>query len=130
VSAKKLILLVDDEYAMRHILKKVLEQLGDFDFLEAQDGSEALALMTKFKPDLVFLDIAMPGITGIDALKQISKVKELKDIPVIMCTADSDQRTVQQVLMYGAVDYIIKPFTMDILKYKAKKWLFPYEMEE
>ncbi|NQS99368.1 MAG: response regulator [candidate division Zixibacteria bacterium] len=123
----KKILLVDDEFAMRHILKSILCQIDDFDFIEASDGSQALDLMLKHKPDLVFLDIFMPRLSGVDTLRKISEIEELCAIPVIMCTAESSISAIKSAMMSGAVDYIVKPFTMETVKKKAKKWLFSEE---
>lgn len=123
----KKILLVDDEFAMRHILKSILSQIDDLDFIEASDGSQALDLMLKHKPDLVFLDIFMPRLSGVDTLRKISEFEELRAIPVIMCTAESSISAIKSAMMSGAVDYIVKPFTMETVKKKAKKWLFGEE---
>ena len=120
---RKKILLVDDEFALRHILKTILAQVGDFEFLEAANGSQALDMMHKHKPDLVFLDVFMPVLSGVDTLKQMHDMEDLKDIPVIMCTAESKINTVRVSLELGAKDYIVKPFNMETVKNKAQKWL-------
>ena len=120
----KKILIVDDEFAMRHILKSILSQLGNFDFIEASDGSQALELMLKHKPDLVFLDLLMPVLSGEETLRHKNELEELKAIPVIVCTAVSSASSVKSALMSGAADYIVKPFTMETIKTKAKKWLY------
>jgi CheY-like chemotaxis protein len=82
-------------------------------------------MMLKFKPDLVFLDILMPKLSGVEALKQLQNYPELKNIPIIICSAESNIKTVEKALTLGAVDYIVKPFTMEIVLKKAEKWLFP-----
>ena len=123
MNPKKKILLADDEFAMRHILKSILRQLDEFDFVEAKNGMEAIQMMQKEKPDLVFLDVYMQTMTGIEALKRVKELPEIKDIPIVMCTAEANPKMVQTVIVHGAVDYVVKPFTMDIIHKKAKKWL-------
>ncbi len=120
---KKTILLADDEFAMRHILKSILRQMGNFDFIEAKNGLEAIQLMKKYKPDLVFLDVYMPTMNGIEALKKIKDNPAINEIPVIMCTAEANPKIVQKVIMSGANDYVVKPFTMEIIHNKTQKWL-------
>lgn len=119
----KQILIADDEFAMRHILKSILSQIGDFNILEAKNGLEAVNMMVKYKPDLVFLDVYMPIINGIEALRRKVGIAEIKDIPVIMCTAEANPKTVQSVIIAGASDYVVKPFTTEIIQKKTKKWL-------
>jgi CheY-like chemotaxis protein len=119
----KQILIVDDEFAMRHILKSILAQLGDFNILEAKNGLEAINIMVKYRPDLVFLDVYMPVLSGIETLRRKEGIAELKHIPVIMCTAEANPKTVQSVIFAGAKDYVVKPFTMEVIHKKTKKWL-------
>jgi len=123
MNPKKKILLADDEFAMRHILKSILRQLDEFDFIEAKNGLEAIQSMQKERPDLVFLDVYMPAMTGIETLKRIQELPDIKSIPVIVCTAEANPKVVQTVIVNGAVDYVVKPFTMDIIHKKARKWL-------
>lgn len=122
VTPKK-ILLVDDEFAMRHILKSILNQLDDFLFFEAPNGLEAIMIMMEYRPDLVFLDVYMPVLSGIETLIRKKKMPEIQDIPVIMCTAEANPKTVQSVILQGAKDYVVKPFTLDIIHNKTRKWL-------
>ena len=123
MAPRKKILIVDDEFAMRHILKSILRQLGNYEFFEAIDGLDAIENMVKFLPDLVFLDVYMPSLSGIETLKRKQNTPEIADIPVIMCTAEANPRTVQTVIMNGAKDYVVKPFTLEVIHNKARKWL-------
>ncbi|MBL7190241.1 response regulator [bacterium] len=124
MEARKKILIVDDEFAMRHILKGILQQLGRFSFFEASNGMQAIDIMLAEKPDLVFLDIIMPVLSGIDTLKQKFRRNEIKDIPVIICTAEGSYKRVGEILKLGVVDYILKPFMLETVQLKARKWLF------
>ena len=121
--ASKTILLVDDEYVMRHILKGILKPIGDFNFLESSNGMKCIELMLEENPDLVFLDVIMPVMDGIQTLQKIKNIDEIKDIPIIMCTSESSVKNVQKAIKLGVVDYIIKPFTMETIQEKTIKWL-------
>lgn len=120
---RQTILIVDDDFAMRHILKNIMSQMGDFDYLEAEDGVQALEEVQRNKPDLVFLDILMPGMSGVEALENMKNLDLLDDTVVIMCTAERNIKTVLKALEYGAKDYIVKPFSLGTVLDKAKKWL-------
>lgn len=101
------ILLVDDAAFMRMMLKKIIAPTGN-EILEAVDGSDGVAKYKEHKPNLVFLDIVMPNVDGIECLKQIiaydSKAK------VIMCSSIGQQTVVNDAIKIGARDFIIKPF--------------------
>lgn len=120
---RKKILIVDDEFAMRHILKSILRQLDNYEFFEAIDGLDGIEKMTKVYPDLVFLDVYMPVLSGVETLKRKQNIPEIADIPVIMCTAEANPKTVQIVILHGAKDYVVKPFTLEVIHNKARKWL-------
>ena len=107
--AKK-ILVVDDE---PHIVKLVASRLraNGYDVITAGDGKEGLDKARAEKPDLILLDIAMPRMTGEEALGKLKEDKDTKSIPVIMITGKSGaEDVVQCIARGGAVDYIVKPF--------------------
>jgi CheY-like chemotaxis protein len=106
-----LIMAVDDEPVVLLVLKRILENEG-YEVVLANDGTSALALLDKHKPDLVLLDIMMPGLDGFHVLESI---RERFDIPVIMLTARCDQESLVNTLKTGADDYIRKPFHTQIL---------------
>jgi two-component system chemotaxis response regulator CheY len=120
---RPVILIVDDEDAMRHILKNIIAQVGDFEFFEAENGSTALKQMRQKRPDLVFLDLIMPVLSGVETLNTMKQDENLKDVYVIICTAEGSLKVVQKTFISGANDYIIKPFTMKIVQSKTKRWL-------
>lgn len=104
----KKILLVDDTKFMRMLLKNLLVPEGYEIVAEAEDGVQAIEMSRRFKPDLITMDIIMPNLNGIDALKAI--MREQPDIPVVMVTALGQEKMVKQAMASGAKGYIIKPF--------------------
>ena len=113
------ILSVDDSVTMRKIIGRVVSMLG-YDFLEASNGAEALALLEKEHAEvaLVIMDINMPEMDGIQALEAIKANPDLKDLPVMMVTTDSDRNRIIQAVRSGAVNYVTKPFSHDDLASK------------
>jgi len=100
------IMVVDDEPEIRRLLKRCLEPEG-YDVITASDGNSALAVMGKCEPDLVVLDIMMPGLNGFEVLEFI---RQRSDIPIIMLTGKQEVTTLRDALSLGADDYVRKPF--------------------
>ena len=100
------VLVVDDENDIRGLVRELLERAGH-DVLEAPDGNEGLRLFYAEHPDVVILDVSMPGLTGWEVLERI---RELGETPVIMLTANADELDKVRGLRAGADDYITKPF--------------------
>lgn len=100
------IMVVDDDQDMLTLFHRILELEG-FDTVVVADGGTALSLLEKTKPDLVILDIIMPGLDGFQTLDLI---REHSNVPVIMLTAKHDLESLQKALFLGADDYISKPF--------------------
>jgi YesN/AraC family two-component response regulator len=104
-------MVVDDSVVMRRVLKSYFSQIGHSVVAEAGNGEQALVYYDAFKPDLVTLDITMPGADGIEILKQlITKNSELK---VIIVSSITKKTTIIEALTNGAKHYILKPFTFD-----------------
>jgi two-component system chemotaxis response regulator CheY len=101
------ILLVDDAAFMRMMLKKIISPTGH-ELVEAVDGSDGVAKYKENKPNLVFLDIVMPNVDGIECLKQIMALDS--NAKVIMCSSIGQQTVVNDAIKIGARDFIIKPF--------------------
>ena len=115
------IMLVDDAAFMRMMIKKALTASGYTDFVEAQDGAEAVQKYGEEKPDMVFMDITMPNMDGLQALK---KIKE--DFPaakIVMCTAMGQETMVIDAIKSGASDFIVKPFNTERIVDTANKIL-------
>lgn len=115
------ILTVDDMATMRRIIKSILNQLGYHNVDEAENGKDALAKLKQNKYDLVLLDWNMPEMDGITLLKEIRNDPQLKDIPVIMVTAEAKKENVLLAIQSGANNYIVKPFNAETLKEKLDK---------
>lgn len=101
------VLVVDDEPHIRTVLRAYLEADG-FDVSEASDGNEALAVLRSSNPDLVLLDVMMPGIDGLEVLRQLRAVN---DVYVILITARAEEVDKLVGLGIGADDYVTKPFS-------------------
>ncbi|MFD1037976.1 response regulator [Virgibacillus byunsanensis] len=107
----KKILIVDDAAFMRMMIKDILTK-NDFEVVgEAQDGVEAIEKYKELSPDLVTMDITMPELDGIAALKEIKKANS--EAKVIMCSAMGQQAMVIDAIQAGAKDFIVKPFQAD-----------------
>lgn len=106
-SAPVRILIADDESLIRLDLREMLSDLGYDVIAEAGDGQTALDLSRKLQPDLVIMDIKMPGVDGITAAEELTREKIA---PVVLLTAYSDQSLVERAREAGVVGYVVKPF--------------------
>jgi DNA-binding response OmpR family regulator len=104
--SERRILVVDDDADIRGLVRELLERRG-FAVTEAADGKQALQEMYAGRPDLVVLDVSMPGLDGWTTLERI---RELSDVPVVMLTARSEELEKTRGLRAGADDYVTKPF--------------------
>jgi two-component system, chemotaxis family, chemotaxis protein CheY len=107
----KRILITDDALFMRVTLKNILSSNGYEIVGEAGNGVEAVKLYQQLKPDLVTMDITMPEMDGIEALKEIKKIDP--NATVVMCTAMGQKNMVVEAIQAGAKDFIVKPFQPD-----------------
>lgn len=112
------ILAVDDFSTMRRIVRNILRQLGYSNILEADDGSSALEQLKHDKVDFIITDWNMPNMSGLDLLKAIRADSNLKDIPVLLVTAEALKENVVAAVQAGVNGYIVKPFTAETLKEK------------
>jgi len=115
------ILIVDDFSTMRRIIKNLLRDLGFSNTYEADDGNTALPMLKNGDYDFVVTDWNMPGMQGIDLLKEIRKDQALCHIPVLMVTAEAKREQIIEAAQSGVNGYIIKPFTAATLKEKLEK---------
>ncbi|MFZ6820431.1 response regulator [Undibacterium sp. Ji22W] len=102
------VLIVDDNDVTRETLRVILRHDGYNVVGEALDGDSALEMATRLKPDIILLDVIMPKVNGIEALKSIRMV--MKDVFVLMVTSNTDQDIVAEAVKSGISGYIIKPF--------------------
>lgn len=117
------ILIVDDFSTMRRIIKNLLRDLGFNNTSEADDGLTALPMLKGGGFDLLVTDWNMPGMQGIDLLKAVRSDDDenLKNIPVLMVTAEQKKEQIVEAAQAGVNGYVVKPFTALILKEKLEK---------
>ena len=121
----KTVLVVDDSRIMRNIVKNYFtEQKIPCQYLEAENGSDALDTLMKQKIDLIFLDWNMPKLSGIDFLKRVRSINKYIKLPIIMVTSESAKYSVIEALKVGATDYIIKPINGKMFAEKVSKIIF------
>ena len=116
------ILIVDDESHLRTLLHQTLEELEDegVELLTANNGEEALATIESVKPNLVFLDVMMPKLSGFDVCERAKKTLGLADVFIILLTAKGQEFDRQRGIAVGADMYMTKPFDPDSLLMKAR----------
>jgi two-component system, response regulator, stage 0 sporulation protein A len=123
-SSKRTVLLADDNIDLTVILRDYLDiyNQDDFEIIGvAHNGSEAIDMIVTKQPDIVLLDIIMPHINGMDVLKILNSMNLEKRPHVIVISGVSDNKTIQKALDLGAVNYINKPFDMNMLISKISK---------
>ncbi len=116
----KKVLVVDDEEDMLRLVENLLR--GEFEVLTAESGEEALRLIEDEMPDIVLLDIMMPGMDGWDFLEKFRKLRGAEKVPVIIFSIRSDASEVLSALaVEGVVDYITKPFDPEDMKIRIRR---------
>ncbi|WP_223881510.1 response regulator [Affinibrenneria salicis] len=125
---RQTILLVDDEIANLQVLRHTLQK--DYRLLFARDGRKALELTHLDRPDLILLDIMMPGLSGYEVCKTLKQDARTSAIPVIFVTALADTANERQGLEIGAVDYISKPFNPSIVRARVRTHLSLVQAQE
>lgn len=111
---QKKILIIDDEFPMRYLIEHQLKREG-FTVSLAKDGEDGLTAVTRHKPDLVVLDVMMPGMDGFEVCQQIKSTPETSQIPVIFLTASETKEYKTRAFAVGADDYLTKPFLAEEL---------------
>ena len=114
-----LILIVDDSPTEVHVMQKALERHG-YKTAAAADGAEAYTKAKQIKPDLIFMDVVMPGVNGFQATRKLSSDPETKSIPVIMVTSKDQETDRIWGMRQGAVDYLVKPVSTERLVEKVQ----------
>ena len=122
---EKKILIVDDEAHIRMLIGQTLEELADegVEFLTADNGQTALEIIQSEKPNIVFLDVMMPKMNGMDVCKNVKQDLGLKDVFIIILTAKGQELDRQKGQEVGADIYMTKPFDPEMLLTKAKEVL-------
>jgi two-component system chemotaxis response regulator CheY len=115
------ILVVDDFSTMRRIVKNVLKQLGFENLDEAEDGVQALSKLRSGGYSFVVSDWNMPNMDGLELLKEVRKDPALKDLPILMVTAEAEKDKVVTAIQAGVNNYVVKPFTAEVFKEKMDR---------
>ncbi len=115
------VLIVDDFPTMRRIIRNLLKQLGFQKIMEAEDGKNALNVMKDNSIDFVITDWNMPNMTGMELLETLRADSKFKSMPILMVTAEADKENILQAIQAGVNNYIVKPFTAEVLKEKIEK---------
>lgn len=118
----KKILIVDDSAVERQLLKEMIDDLG-FIILEAENGEAGVKMALEFNPQLILMDVVMPGINGFQATKQITNNEKLKGVPVIMCTSKNQETDKSWGARQGAKAYVVKPINKEELREHINKLL-------
>jgi twitching motility two-component system response regulator PilH len=110
----KTIMIVDDSPTERHVLSEMLTKQG-FQVVSVESGEAALTRSKEVLPDLILMDVVMPGLNGFQATRAISRDEATKHIPIVMCTTKGQETDKIWGLRQGASDYIVKPVDQDEL---------------
>lgn len=113
ISGKK-VLIVDDSATQTHVLRTMLEKVG-VDVYSASSGEDGLREAQHLRPDLVLMDVVMPGMNGFQATRKLRKDERTKHIPVIMVTTKGQETDKEWGLRQGANDYLVKPVDAGVL---------------
>ncbi len=104
------VLHVEDEADIRAVAKMALEEIGAFDVRSCASGPEALAQAPGFAPDLILIDVMMPGMDGPTTMRALRQLKVAAETPIVFMTAKAQPREIDELLSFGATDVIVKPF--------------------
>lgn len=116
------IVCADDTADIRNLVRATLAPDG-IHVLTARDGAEAIAMVQRQHPDAVLLDIHMPGMDGLETLREMAAHLDLAQIPVMMITSDSQAENVREALRAGARDFLVKPFDPEVLRRRVRRLL-------
>ena len=119
----KKVLMIDDEKEFCMVVKQNLEMKGDYKIEIATDGKSGISAALHHKPDLILLDIIMPGMGGFDVLRELKNNRETTSIPVIMLTAVGSDEAKEKALGLYDEDYVVKPVLLSDLDAKIRKVL-------
>ncbi len=114
------VLVVDDFATMRKIIRNVLKQIGFEDIVEAEDGFAALQVLKNEKVGLVVTDWNMPNMNGLELLRAIRQAPNCAKLPVLMVTAEGLKENVLEAVKAGVSNYVVKPFTAEVLQEKIE----------
>lgn len=108
------VLLVEDAPFLRYAFGRLL-RLHGFDVMEANDGREALACLSKFRPQMIVTDLMMPGMDGVELIERLRADPETADVPVVAITAEATEQAEQRARRAGVDDFLVKPIDLPTL---------------
>lgn len=117
------ILIIDDNTANVLLLSKMLKIAGYNNLKTLTDSRKILDLLSEYMPDLMLLDFRMPFIDGLEVINTLNSVKDYKNLPIIMISAENDNEYYEKALSHGAIDFIVKPFNYNDIISKIEKAL-------
>ncbi len=126
---RPIVLIVDDDPTNRQLLSFIAQREG-CKTLEAQDGKEAVEVFRRAKPDAVLMDALMPMVDGFEACRRIKALPEGRYVPVLMVTSLDDDESVQMAFAAGAVDYLNRPFRVDVVRHRLRVVLKAKQAED
>ena len=112
----KKVLVIDDSSTIRSLITHSLEELNDYEMVEAKNGFEALKALPRMHFDLIITDINMPEINGLEIVKFVRNHPEYQTIPLIIVSTENGEEDVRKALSLGANEYITKPFNPEQIK--------------
>jgi twitching motility two-component system response regulator PilH len=118
-----LVMIVDDSPTEVHVMRTALEKQG-FETVAAADGSECVKLARQMRPDLILMDVVMPGVNGFEATRTLARDPQTKGIPVVIISTKSQETDKIWGLRQGAVDFLVKPVSAAALVAKAREVIF------
>jgi CheY-like chemotaxis protein len=126
---KKTILVIEDEMMSRYTLNVLLKS-KDFNLIFAENGKQGLEKLEQLTPDLVLLDLIMPGMNGFEVCKSLRANSRFKKLPVVMMTAWDDEETYLRCLKHGATDVLSKPFNYADLNTMVNHYLYKSQQKK
>ncbi|HVO44228.1 MAG TPA: response regulator [Aggregatilineales bacterium] len=121
------ILIAEDERDIRELIEFTLSAFAGHTVFKAANGVEAVEMAPQVMPDLIMLDVRMPRMTGYEACKEIKKIDKVKDIPIVFLSAKGQESEIDDGLVAGAYDYILKPFAPDQLAKRVTEILAKFK---
>ncbi len=128
--SKSTVFIVDDSPVTTKIISRMLKKNSDYYSVKILDGPECIKKAKEVKPDLILLDIQMPGMNGIEVCKVLRKDEQTYDIPVIFVTANTDNETLKEAFESGGTDYVRKPVNKIELLARIKSVLIQKKLEK
>lgn len=115
------VLIIDDDSWITRLLVKIFDRLEMRNIFVANNAFDGIAMVFTKKPNIIFLDIMMPDLNGLQVLKLLKSIPDTQNIPVLMISGNTDYANVGTAISQGACGFVSKPFTFEIIKEKMEK---------